>query len=97
VGGVNWQLMANSGEANKTVLQETLRTRSPAATPLIRKKTDLLFVRSMIGALDTGAFFRSVVKDREATKQKSSGHLIGGRSQPERPLSLAHQEFFCWA
>jgi hypothetical protein len=96
VSGVIWQLTAKKGEANNRLLQETLRKRSPAATPLIREKMDLSFVRSVIGALDTGAFFGPVVKDREATKQKSSGYLIGGRSQPGRPLSLAVQEFFCW-
>jgi hypothetical protein len=95
VGGAIWQLMAKSGEANKTFLQETLRRRSPAARPLIREKMDLSFVRSVIGALDTGAFFGSVVKDHEATKQNSSGRLIGCRSQPGRPLSLAVQEVFC--
>jgi hypothetical protein len=96
MGGVIWQLMTKSGEAKKTFLQETLRRRSPAATPLIREKMDLSFVRSVSGALDTGAFFGSLMKDREVTNQKGSGHLIDGRSQPERPLSLAVQEFFCW-
>jgi hypothetical protein len=44
MGGVIWQLMAKSSEANNTVLQDTLRARSPAARPLIREKMDLSFV-----------------------------------------------------
>jgi hypothetical protein len=96
VGGVIWQLMVKSGEANKTFLQETLRRRSPAATPLTREKMDLSFVRSVIGVLDARTFFESMVKDREAIKQKRSDHLIGGRSQCGWPLSLTGQAFFCW-
>jgi hypothetical protein len=83
VGGI-WQQMAKSGEANKRVLQESLQRQNSAATVVIRKFLGLRSVRSMRSARNAAVFFRSVAKDLEATKQKSSGYLTGGGSQPRK-------------
>jgi regulator of replication initiation timing len=65
-----WQLMAKSGQANKSILQESLRRRSSAATVVIWKFLGLSSVRSMRSAWDSVVFFRSIAKDSDATKQK---------------------------
>jgi hypothetical protein len=46
-------------------------------------------VRSMTSRQDVAVFFRSVAKDPDTTKQKSSGYLTGGESQ-SREVDFTH-------
>jgi hypothetical protein len=81
-GGIIWQLMAKSVEANQRVLQESLRRWTSASTALIRELLGLPSVRSVRSVRYAGVFLRSIAKDPDGTKQKSSGYLTGGGSQP---------------
>jgi hypothetical protein len=85
------ELMAKSGETNKSLLDDQLQIRNPATTALIQECLDLLSIRSMTVARNAAVFLGSVTKDPDAAKHNSHGHL--DRS-PGRSISRVVQEFF---